>query len=81
MAQFHFVEDYERYVAALVEAYPIDEAKSLAVGGSYDQFGRIQADILHHFGLKDGHRLFDMGCGSGRLSSALGQRFEIDYTG
>lgn len=36
MAQFHFVEDYERHVAALLEQHPIDEAMSLAVGGLYD---------------------------------------------
>ncbi len=33
MAQFHFVEDYEKLVAALVNRYPIEQAMSLAVGG------------------------------------------------
>jgi hypothetical protein len=32
MAESHFVEDYERLVAQLIEKYPIDEAMSLAVG-------------------------------------------------
>ena len=26
MAEFHFVADYEKYVAKLVSTYPIDEA-------------------------------------------------------
>lgn len=33
MAQFHYVEDYERLVSELISKHPIDEAMSLAVGG------------------------------------------------
>jgi hypothetical protein len=36
MAEFHFVEDYELHVEALLKAHSIDEAMSLAVGGLYD---------------------------------------------
>jgi len=46
MAQFHFIEDYERHVAHLIKKYPIDEAMSLAIGGSYQEIGTIEADIL-----------------------------------
>ena len=59
MAQFHFVEDYERHVAQLIEKYPIDEAMSLAVGGSYHEIGAIEADILRYTGLKDAMSLID----------------------
>jgi hypothetical protein len=32
MAEFHFVADYEKYVAKLVDTYPIDEAMAHAAG-------------------------------------------------
>ena len=46
MPQVHFVEDYERHVAELMASHPPDEAMSLAVGGQYDEYGRLMADIL-----------------------------------
>jgi ubiquinone/menaquinone biosynthesis C-methylase UbiE len=81
MAQFHFAEDYERHVAQLIEKYPIDEAMSLAVGGSYHEIGAIEADILRYTGLKDGMSLIDLGCGSGRLASVLGASMNVEFTG
>ncbi|MBB5508169.1 class I SAM-dependent methyltransferase [Paraburkholderia atlantica] len=83
MAQFHFVEDYERYVNDLVEKYPIDEAMARAVGGGhYDGIGRIELNILKHAGLQSGMAVFDLGCGSGRLATALGDSgMDIRYIG
>ena len=81
MAEFHSVEDYQNYVRGLMAAHPIYEAISLAVGGSYDRIGDIEADIVSHYGLRSGHAAVDLGCGSGRLAHALGKRMEIDYTG
>jgi 2-polyprenyl-3-methyl-5-hydroxy-6-metoxy-1,4-benzoquinol methylase len=72
MAEFHFVEDYERHVASLCESHPIDEAMALAVGGGgYSQIGEIERDILLYAGLNDGMYVIDIGCGSGRLASVL----------
>lgn len=81
MAQFHFVADYERLVASLIDRFPIDEAMARAVGGGYDLFGRIEAELLKNVGLADGMRLVDMGCGSGRLASALHNSSRISYVG
>lgn len=82
MAQFHFVEDYERLVARLIETYPIDEAMSLVVGGgSYEIFGQMEAEIVQAAGLKDGMRLVDLGCGSGRLAAALHRGMDVSYVG
>lgn len=82
MAQFHFIEDYERLVARLVETYPIDEAMSLVVGGgSYEIFGQMEAEIVQAAGLRDGMRLVDLGCGSGRLASALHRGMDVSYVG
>lgn len=82
MPNVHFVEDYERLVAALIAAYPIDEAMSLAVGGHFDEFGKLQADLLRKNGLEDGMTVVDLGCGSGRTAITLGNRFpNLRYTG
>ncbi|MBV9392756.1 MAG: class I SAM-dependent methyltransferase [Verrucomicrobia bacterium] len=81
MAEFHFVEDYERFVADLIKSHPLDEAMSLAVGGNYEEFGNVEADIMLYAGLKNGMSLLDFGCGSGRLASVLGRSTKIDYTG
>ena len=82
MTKFHFVEDYERHVTKLLEQHSEDEAMSLAVGGSYAEFGAIEGDILAYGGLKHGMSVIDIGCGSGRLASVLKARgFGIDYLG
>ncbi|GEP01267.1 class I SAM-dependent methyltransferase [Methylobacterium haplocladii] len=81
MAKFHFVEDYERYVQLLMRHHPIDEAMSIAVGGKYEEIGRVECAIMRHAGLRDGHRLVDFGCGSGRLAVSLAREVQIDYLG
>jgi ubiquinone/menaquinone biosynthesis C-methylase UbiE len=81
MAKFHFVEDYERYVADLIRQHPLDEAMSLAVGGSYEAVGAVEAEILLHAGLAPGMAVVDLGCGSGRLAVALARTLEASYLG
>jgi len=81
MAQFHFVEDYEKYVAKLIRDYPLDEAMSHAVGGQYEIIGQIEAALLKQLGLANGMRLVDIGCGSGRLAAALHGNADISYVG
>jgi SAM-dependent methyltransferase len=77
----HFVRDYRRLVRRLKADYPIDTAMSLAVGGGYSETGERLADAVQWAGLSTGHSLLDLGCGSGRLSSALSKRVEISYCG
>lgn len=81
MAKFHFVEDYEKLVKSLVEKYPLDEAMSIAVGGEYDLFGQLEAHLLMKLGLSDGMRIVDLGCGSGRLATALHGLANVSYVG
>ena len=82
MPKFHFVEDYERYVSDLIAAHPLDEAMALAVGGNYEVFGKIQSAVLEYLGVQENWRVLDLGCGSGRLASALHQRYpNLRYTG
>jgi SAM-dependent methyltransferase len=82
MAQFHFVEDYEKLVAHMIATHPIDEAMRLVVGGGpYEIFGQMETEILQAAGLADGMRVVDLGCGSGRLASVLQQRMKVSYAG
>jgi SAM-dependent methyltransferase len=73
MAQtkFHFIDDYRKLVRDLMAAYPMAEAMSRAVGGNYEALGEVEKQLLIQCGLKPGHTLVDVGCGSGRLSKAL----------
>jgi ubiquinone/menaquinone biosynthesis C-methylase UbiE len=81
-ADFHFVRDYDRLVTKLLARYPVDEAMSRAVGGDFEHIGMVQCAVLRRAGLRDGMRLLDFGCGSGRLASALGREpIRIDYYG
>ena len=81
MAQFHFVEDYERLIKSLLAVHPVETAMELAVGGKYELLGEIERDILVHAGLRNGMTVVDLGCGSGRLAHALGKVMKIDYWG
>lgn len=81
MAEFHFVQDYERLVADLIARHPIDTAMSMAVGGDFETVGRTECAVVRYAGLRDGMMLIDLGCGSGRLAWASGQDMRIDYTG
>jgi len=65
------VAEYENLVRMLVASHPYDEAMSLAVGGDFDAIGKVERQILEHFGLRPGMSLVDVGCGSGRLAQTL----------
>jgi len=56
LATFHFVEDYERHVDRLMREHPLAEAMSLAVGGCYEQFSVILAEVLVPPAVFDPHR-------------------------
>src|ERR1700687_4975539 len=78
----HFVTEYTELVKWLIATYPIDEAMSLAVGGDYDRLGKLAAEVVQSCGLREGHSLVDLGCGSVRLAKQIGIAFpNIKYTG
>src|SRR5688572_12541549 len=69
--KFHFLNDYRALVRSLMQQYPLDEAMSRAVGGSYEAVGEVEKQLLIQAGLQRDHVLVDVGCGSGRLAKAL----------
>ena len=77
MAQFHFVEDYNKLVEQLIKNHPMDEAMSIAIGGGYEEFGQVCADALIQSGLTNGMSVLDFGCGSGRVAHALGKKLTL----
>lgn len=82
MPSVHFVQDYERHLDDLLSQHSIDEAMSLAIGGSYDLVGAPEADSLSAAGLSRRMYVLDLGCRSGRTASHTAKRFpEINYIG
>jgi ubiquinone/menaquinone biosynthesis C-methylase UbiE len=81
-AEFHFVQEYRRFVTKLLARHSLDKVMSLAVGGDFEHFGMVERALLGYAGLHDGMSLIDFGCGSGRLAWALGREpILIDYYG
>jgi ubiquinone/menaquinone biosynthesis C-methylase UbiE len=81
MAQSHFVKDYEKLVQDLMASHPLDEAMSLAVGGSAEILGDLQVEVLTRVGLHNGMSVVDLGCGSGRTARPLSKKYEVNYLG
>lgn len=82
MAQFHFVEDYQKLVQDLMQQHPLPEAMRMAVGGDWEGTGNLCANLLRECGLVDGMNVLDFGCGSGRVASALSKSVNLaNYVG
>jgi ubiquinone/menaquinone biosynthesis C-methylase UbiE len=79
----HFVRDYRRFVAKLLSTAPDrDAAMARAVGGGdFAVIGARERDVLVELSLKAGDYVIDIGCGSGRLASALLEVPGIAYLG
>jgi len=79
----YFVRGYQRHVASLIAAEPLDRAMANSVGGDFETIGAIELAILIEAGLGENQTLIDIGCGSGRLSSQVTQMFadRITYIG
>lgn len=54
---------YSEYYAAAMQVRTAYDPK-FAVGGRWDEIGRLQFDFLRSQGLQPSHRLLDFGCGS-----------------
>ncbi len=64
----HYIECYRH----MIRESGLQEGSVNAVGGYFDQTGKCEVDLLKEYGLRPDHFLVDVGCGCGRLASALG---------
>lgn len=55
-----------------------DKARQAAVGGDFDEIGKIERDCLLSLGLSTNSKVVDLGCGAGRLARQLVQRIGPD---
>jgi ubiquinone/menaquinone biosynthesis C-methylase UbiE len=53
----------------------------VAIGGQFDAYGQVEADMLRFYGLRDDATLIDVGCGSGRLAIPLSRTHRGAYLG
>ncbi len=72
---------YRAHVESLEKRLNTDKALSQAVGGEFVAIGRLEFFLLRSLGLKPGHTVVDIGCGSGRLACQLAPFPEIAYIG
>ncbi len=79
--QLAFIQNYKRMVAAMLAAFPEDEAMARAVGGDYARVGLLEHCALLHAGLFHNARVLDVGCGSGRLAVRLAAYPQLSYHG
>jgi len=72
MPQPYFVRDYSHLIGKLVAKRPLNEAMELAVGGGgYGVVGSAELTLVTETGFRTGHSIIDVGCGIGRLASAI----------
>jgi len=79
--QLRYILGYERMVDAYCAELPEDEAMAAVVGGRFEIMGLLEYQVLRQFGLADGDRVVDIGCGSGRLAHALARLPAAYYLG
>ncbi len=58
-----------------------DDAYAAAVGGAFDAVGAVEAALLDAAGLGGDSLIIDIGCGAGRLATALRDRPQLSYLG
>jgi len=61
-----FLTAYGKHTDLRVQADP-----QQAIGGDWENYGRLQADFLIAQGLRPEHTLLDFGCGTGRLARLI----------
>lgn len=72
---------YRRWVDGTKSGRDVGDAMKLAIGGEFEAFGLIQAEMLRFYGLSDGQTLIDVGCGSGRTAIPLSRSHRGGYLG
>jgi SAM-dependent methyltransferase len=76
-----FRKTHRRQFRILRNAYSLDEAVKLAVGGEFHATGLLSRELLIHHGLRRDDYVIDVGCGSGRLAKPLSEYLAGKYLG
>lgn len=76
-----FRQTHNTQFQILRNAYSLDDAARMAVGGDFDATGLLLRETLIHHGLRKKDYLIDVGCGSGRLAKPLAEYLEGKYLG
>jgi ubiquinone/menaquinone biosynthesis C-methylase UbiE len=77
----YYVKSYTAHFSELVERYGATHALEMVVGGEYDEIGVLEESALLTLGLRPGHNVVDVGCGTGRLSSRLSKTLRGKFVG
>ena len=78
----HYLREYRAMLRHLRRKYgDEDKAREKAVGVNYEGQGRKQAAMVLEYGPEGPFSLLDIGCGSGRASTALRDVQRLTYTG
>lgn len=78
----HYLREYRAMLHHLRRKYgDEDTAREKTVGVNYERQGRKQADMVHEYAPEGPFTLLDIGCGSGRASTALRDVERLTYTG
>jgi SAM-dependent methyltransferase len=82
MSGFNFREVYTNLLNRVKQQNLGDEAAArLTIGGHFEMFGVLERELLIQSGLQPKHYLIDVGCGSGRLTTALSTYLTGNYLG
>jgi SAM-dependent methyltransferase len=81
MINTDFVSAYAHHVDRLQSRLSPDDAFRQAIGGDFGTVGKLEHYLLRHLGLRDGHLVIDVGCGSGRLACQLAPFSDLRYIG
>lgn len=76
-----FRSSFPQMVKSLNRIHGNKQAMKLAVGGDFEAIGFLELETLKHFGLTEHSYVIDVGCGSGRLTSAISQYLNGRYLG
>jgi ubiquinone/menaquinone biosynthesis C-methylase UbiE len=72
---------YNEHFQKLQKKVGREAASEKAVGGKFDQFGKIELELLSQYGLQSQDCIVDVGCGSGRLIKQLSNQHAGNYIG